>query len=115
VRRLLAIGLVAGFFSAVFGVGGGILIVPLLVLVAGFGERIAMGTSLGAIGLTALAGVAGYSLLGRIHLLEAVLVGLPAAAGAVGGAALQQRLRRRTLTLLFSGLLVVVALTLLFA
>ena len=112
---LVGIGVVGGFFSALFGVGGGILVVPLLVLAAGFGERTAMGTSLGAIGVTALAGVTGYSLLGRIHVLEAVLVGLPAAVGAVAGAALQQQLRRRPLTLLFSGLLVLVALTLLFA
>ena len=48
--RLVAIGLVAGLFSALFGVGGGIIVVPLLVLVAGFGERVATAVSLGAIG-----------------------------------------------------------------
>jgi uncharacterized membrane protein YfcA len=37
--RLVGIGVVAGFFSALFGVGGGIVIVPLLVLVARFAER----------------------------------------------------------------------------
>ena len=50
VLRLVLIGLVAGLFSALFGVGGGIVIVPLLILLAGFRERPAMATSLAAIG-----------------------------------------------------------------
>jgi uncharacterized protein len=53
---LLAIGLVAGVFSALFGVGGGIIIVPLLVALVGFDGRRATGTSLAAIGITAGAG-----------------------------------------------------------
>ena len=113
--RLAAIGLVAGFFSALFGVGGGILIVPLLILGAGFAERAAMATSLGAIGVTAFCGAVAYAFLGRLHLLEAVLVGVPAAVGALGGATLQQRVPRRTLSLLFAGVLAAVALMLLFA
>ncbi|MFN2467389.1 MAG: TSUP family transporter, partial [Gaiellaceae bacterium] len=44
--KLVAIGLVAGFFSALFGVGGGIVVVPLLLLWAGWSERAAMATSL---------------------------------------------------------------------
>ena len=44
--RLVAIGLLAGFFSALFGVGGGIVAVPLLILVAGFEPRSATATSL---------------------------------------------------------------------
>ena len=55
--RLVLIGLVAGMFSSLFGVGGGIVIVPLLILVAAFGAREATATSLGAIVITALAGV----------------------------------------------------------
>ena len=112
---LVVIGLVAGVFSALFGVGGGILIVPLLLFFARFSERPAMATSLGAIGITALAGTAGYTLTGRVRPLEALLVGIPAAVGAVAGASLQQRLRGRTLSFLFAGLLVAVALTLLLA
>ena len=111
--RLAAIGLVAGFFSALFGVGGGIVIVPLLVLAASFDEREATATSLGAIGLTALAGTIAYALLGELEVAEAALVGLPAAVGAVAGASLQQRLATRTLSLAFAGVLVVIAGTLL--
>jgi uncharacterized protein len=111
--RLLLIGLAAGFFSALFGVGGGILIVPLLVLVVGYTERPAAATSLAAIGITALAGAAAYAVLGRVHIAEAAAIGLPAALGAVAGTSLQQRVPRRALSLLFAAFLVAVAVQLL--
>jgi uncharacterized protein len=106
--RLVGIGLVAGVFSAVFGVGGGIVLVPLLVLVAAYPERVATAVSIGAIGITALAGTIVYASLGHVEPAYAALVGLPAALGAAGGAALQQRLTTRALTLAFAALLVFV-------
>lgn len=111
--RFAAIGLAAGFFSALFGVGGGIVIVPLLVLTARFPEKTAMGTSLAAIGATALAGAVVYTTRGHVDLDLAALVGLPAALGAVAGTAIQQRLASRWLARAFAGLLVAVAVTLL--
>ncbi len=107
--RLALIGVVAGVFSALFGVGGGIVIVPLLILAAAVPERSATGTSLAAIGITAAAGALLYGLEGHLHFGHAARVGLPAAAGAVAGAAVQQRLHVRSLTFAFAGLLVVVA------
>jgi uncharacterized membrane protein YfcA len=115
VPRLLLIGLVAGFFAALFGVGGGILIVPLLILVAGYAERKAMATSLAAIGLTAAAGTIVYALHGYLQPVDAALVGLPAMAGAVAGATLQQRVANRTLSLLFAALLVGIGIRLIVA
>jgi uncharacterized protein len=111
--RLVVIGLVGGFFSALFGVGGGIIIVPLLILAAGFPERLAMATSLAAIGLIALVGSVSYALHGDVHLGYALLLGLPAALGAMGGAALQQRLAARSLTLGFAVLLAAIGVWLL--
>jgi hypothetical protein len=113
VARLLAIGLVAGVFSALFGVGGGIVIVPLLVALAGFETRRATGTSLAAIGITAGAGALVYGLHGDVKVGSAALLGLPAAVGAVAGVALQQRLQTRTLTIGFSLFLTAVAIRLL--
>jgi uncharacterized membrane protein YfcA len=107
--RLILIGLTAGFFSALFGVGGGIVIVPLLMLAGGWEIRSATATSLAAIGITATAGVVIYALHGEVRPLYAALVGVPAAIGALGGTALQQRLPVRTLSFLFAGLLVVIA------
>jgi uncharacterized membrane protein YfcA len=109
---LLAIGLVAGVFSALFGVGGGIIIVPLLVVV-GLTGRAASGTSLAAISLTATAGATAYALHGDVKPGAAALVGIPAVFGVIGGVALQQRLAGRTLTLGFAVLLTAVGIRLL--
>jgi uncharacterized membrane protein YfcA len=111
--RLLVIGLVAGVFSAVFGVGGGIVIVPLLLLLAHFSERPAMATSLGAVGLIALVGAVTYAFHGEVKPGAAAVVGLPAALGAVFGTGLQQRLQGRTLSLGFAAFLAGIAIWLL--
>jgi uncharacterized protein len=111
--RLILIGLLAGFFSALFGVGGGIVIVPLLLLVGGWDIRTATGTSLAAIGITATAGVLVYVVHGQVEPAYAALVGVPAAFGALAGATLQQRVPVRTLSFLFAGLLVVIAIRML--
>lgn len=103
--RLLAIGLAAGVFSALFGVGGGIVAVPLLVLVAHLPQRRASATSLGAIGITALAGAVVFGLRGEVDVTYAALVGIPGAIGALAGTALQQRLTTRALTFGFAALL----------
>ena len=111
--RLLLIGLVAGVFSALFGVGGGIVMVPLLILVARFSERPAMATSLASIGVIALVGTISYTFHGDVHLGYGLLLGLPAAVGAVAGSSLQQRLTTPVLTLGFAGLLTAIGIWLL--
>ena len=65
--RLVLVGLVAGVFSTVFGVGGGIVVVPLLVALLAFPAHAAAATSLGAILVTATAGVALYALRGEVR------------------------------------------------
>lgn len=112
IARLALIGVVAGVFSTVFGVGGGIIVVPLLVALVHLPAHAAAATSLGAILLTAAAGTALYALRGEVRPGYALLVGLPAVAGAVAGAHLQQKLSGRALTLAFSGLLAVIGLRL---
>jgi uncharacterized protein len=111
--RLVLIGLAAGFFSALFGVGGGIVIVPLLLLFVGWEMRSATGTSLAAIGITATAGVVTYVVHGEVRPVYALLVGVPAALGAVGGATLQQRVPVRTLSFLFAAVLLAIAIRML--
>jgi len=111
--RLISIGLVAGFFSALFGVGGGVVIVPLLLIVERWELRPATATSLAAIGITATAGVVAYAFHGDVEPAYALLLGVPAALGAAGGSALQQRLPVRTLSLLFAALLVAIAIRML--
>jgi uncharacterized protein len=103
--RLIGVGVAAGVFSALFGVGGGIIIVPLLILVGHFATREAAAISLGAIGITALAGAIAYGTRGEVQFGHALLVGVPAAIAAVAGAGLQQRLSGRALTLAFAVLI----------
>ncbi len=107
--RLVVIGLIAGFFGALFGVGGGIVMVPLLIAASSFPPRPAMATSLAAIGLIALEGVVFYGLHGDLEPLDAVVLGFPAAIGAAAGTTIQQRLANRTLSLAFAAVLVAVA------
>jgi uncharacterized membrane protein YfcA len=102
---LVAIGLLAGFFSALFGVGGGVVVVPLLILTARYTERPAMATSLAAVAVISLVGAVTYALHGEVKPGAAAVVGLPAVIGAVAGTALQQRLANRTLSLAFAALL----------
>ena len=104
--RLLVIGLIAGFFSALFGVGGGIVMVPLLLLVAHYSERPAMATSLTAVGLIALVGSVSYALHGEVKPGAAAVAGHSGRGrAAVVGASLQQRLANRTLSFAFAALL----------
>jgi uncharacterized protein len=95
--RLVAIGLAAGVFSALFGVGGGIIVVPLLILAVGLPTRVATATSLGAIVITATAGVVVFAVRGEVEVGYAALVGLPATAGVLLGTSLQQRIDTRML------------------
>ena len=111
--KLAAIGTVAGVFSGLFGVGGGTVIVPLLIFWFGYGERLATGTSLAAIVLIGLLGVlAQGALYGNVHLLTGLWLSIPAVFGVVAGAAIQQRIPQRAVSLLFAALLVGVAIEL---
>ena len=103
--RLVAIGLAAGVFSALFGVGGGIVVVPLLILFVRLPTRVATATSLGAITITALAGALVYGIRGDVHVGYAALIGIPATFGALLGTSLQQRLTASTLYYGFAALL----------
>ncbi len=108
--KLAAIGTAAGVFSGLFGVGGGTVIVPLLIFWLGYGERLATGTSLGAIVLIGLIGViAQGGLYGNVHLLTGLLLSIPAIVGVVIGIEIQQRIPQRAVSLLFAALLVAVA------
>jgi uncharacterized membrane protein YfcA len=107
--QLAAIGTAAGVFSGLFGVGGGTIIVPLLIVWLGYGEREATGTSMAAIIIIAALAVAFQATYGNVEPAQAALVGVPAIGGAIAGTALQQRLPERAISLLFAVLLVVIA------
>ena len=107
--KLGLIGIAAGAFSALFGVGGGTVIVPLLILWFGYGERTATATSLAAIVVIAAIAAFGQALYGNVDVSNAALLAGPAIVGVVLGVGLQQRLPERLVSLLFALLLTGVA------
>ena len=64
--KIALVGLVAGFLSGLFGVGGGILIVPALVIVLKLGQKLAHGTSLAAVLPIAMSSLLGYTIEGKV-------------------------------------------------
>ena len=72
-----------------------------------------MTPAVAAIGITATAGVITYVVHGEVEPAYALLLGIPAAAGAAAGTTLQQRLPVRTLSYLFAALLVAIAIEML--
>lgn len=109
---LAGVGLVGGFFSALFGVGGGVVVVPLLVLAVGFEPKVATATSLAVIGFTAVFGAAAFGALGEVDWAKAAVVGFPAMLGTLAGTALHRRVSSRLLVFLFAAFLLLVALRL---
>ncbi len=107
--KLAAVGTAAGAFSGLFGVGGGTVIVPLLILWFGYGERLATGTSLAAIAVIAILASAAHGLYGNVDAANALLLAGPAVVGVVAGAAIQQRLPERAIAVAFALLLIVIA------
>ncbi|MGI8460610.1 MAG: sulfite exporter TauE/SafE family protein [Solirubrobacterales bacterium] len=110
--KLAAIGVAAGAFSGLFGVGGGTVIVPLLIFWFAYGEREATGTSLAAIILIGGMAALGQALYDNVDYTNGLLIGIPAVGGVLAGATLQQRIGERTISILFAVLLVAVAIQL---
>ncbi len=106
---LAAIGTAGGLFSGLFGVGGGVVMVPLLILWLGFDERRATATSLAAIVIIAAVACGAQALYGNVDVGKGLLVGVPAVGGVLAGTWLQQRVPVRWLSLMFAGVLVLVA------
>jgi hypothetical protein len=109
---LAGVGVASGLLSALFGVGGGVIVVPALVLLLRFDAKAATATSLAAIGITALAGTFSFSLFDHVHWDSAALVGLPALVGSIAGVQLQHRVSSTVLTRLFALFIVGVAVVL---
>ncbi|MFB7892590.1 sulfite exporter TauE/SafE family protein [Microbacterium sp. NPDC056044] len=108
----IGIGLVAGLLSGLFGVGGGTVIVPFLVLFLRFDQRLAAGTSLAAIVPTATVGVISYAVHGSVAWIPALLLAAGAVVGAQIGTWLLPRLSLTVLRWSFVGFLAAVIVSL---
>ena len=106
----LAIGLVAGVLSGLFGIGGGILIIPALIFFAKFPTKLALGTSLGALLLpVGLLGAYTYYKAGNLDIRASLLIALGLFFGAWGGAKLAQVLPGPTLQRMFAVFIAIMA------
>ena len=105
----LLIGLGAGILSGMFGIGGGILIVPLLVTFASFTQLQAQGTSLGALLLpVGILGAMKYYKAGNIDPKASLLIALTMMFGALAGAYVANALPAQTMQKIFGGFLILV-------
>ena len=104
-----ALGLVAGALSGLFGVGGGILFVPTLVLVVGLAQLPAQATSLAAMIPVVVVGAWRQSSYGNVSWKSALLVGASSTAGVAGGSVLAHVLTEHVLRTLFASFLIVFA------
>ncbi|MFD4421450.1 sulfite exporter TauE/SafE family protein [Agromyces sp. NPDC058484] len=107
--RLALVGAAGGLLSGAFGVGGGILMVPLLITFAGMDQRRASATSLAAIVPAAIAGSITYLVNGEVDLLAALFVAIGGIVGSWIGSWLMRRLSLGWLRWLFIALLIAVA------
>jgi uncharacterized protein len=110
--RALVVGVAAGFLSGLFGVGGGILIVPALVLLMHMDQRLAHGTSLAAVLPIAVSGVIGFALEDSVDWPVALAVTAGAMVGAVIGTHWLQVLPTSVLAYSFAGVLLASAIRL---
>jgi uncharacterized membrane protein YfcA len=107
----LAIGLVAGVLSGIFGIGGGIVIVPALIYLAGFQPLSATGTSLGALAIPVgiLVGSWTYYQGGHVNVRASLLIAAGLAIGAYFGAQLAMQAGGLAVKRAFAVFLVAVA------
>jgi hypothetical protein len=110
---LLAIGLAAGFLAGLLGIGGGVLLVPAMVLVLGFDQHTAQGTSLAVIIPAAVLGSWTHHRGGRLVLRDAAALAVGGIAGALVGSFTALSLDEVLLRRLFAVLLVLIALRML--
>ncbi len=108
-RKLIVIGLGGGLLSGLLGVGGGVIMVPLLVLWAAYGQRESHAMSLGAIIPISIAGIATYGVAGEVHWWEALGLAAGSVVGARLGAGMLARIDERQLKMIFGLFLVGIA------
>jgi len=110
---LVGIGAGAGLLSGMFGVGGGIVLVPAMVLLVGFGQHRAQATSLAAILPIAIVGAFIFGRADSVDFLAAALLAAGSLLGVQAGARLMHRLSPERLSLIFAIFLIGVAVSML--
>ena len=103
-----------GFLASMFGVGGGIIHVPLMVYVLGFPTHVATATSHFVLSVSSSVGLISHALLHHVVWLPAICIGIGAAIGAQIGAQISKNTRPRTILILLSFAVFAVAIRLIY-
>lgn len=111
---LIAIGLIAGILSGVMGVGGGVVMIPLMILLLGFNQHQAQGTSLAvlAVPVTFLAAYNYYN-AGFVNWKYAAIIAVFFVVGGFAGSKLAVNLDQKTLKRIFGGILLIISIKML--
>ena len=115
ILSLVGVGILGGFLSGTFGIGGGILMVPLLILLIGLDQRHAAALSLAGVLPAAIVGAITYGIQGHVDVIAGAIVALGGIGGALIGTRLLRQLSLGWLRWMFVVLLVLVAVRMLFA
>ena len=107
VAGLIVLGLVMGVASGLFGIGGGVIAVPVLITLFGASDLLAKGTSLLAMIPTALTGSVANTRNGLVRPLDGIIAGIAATAASFGGVAVAFLLTPQLASILFAVLLVI--------
>jgi uncharacterized membrane protein YfcA len=111
--KIAAIGFAGGFVSGMGGIGGAVLLVPLLHLCLGVTMNVAIATTLAAVFCNALSGSIGYFGRGFVDFHVAFLVALGSVPAAPFGARLSMKLPQKTLRRIFAGVLILAGISVL--
>ncbi len=112
---LLVIGLLAGFLSGLIGIGGGVIIVPALVLFLGFSQKLAQGTSLGILLLpVGLLAVLQYYKQGYLNVNYVVIISTAFIVGSLLGSKLALSLSDEKMKKIFAVIMLLIAIKMLF-
>jgi uncharacterized protein len=109
IGEAIGVGIAAGILSGMFGVGGGIVFVPALVIFFDLNQVGAEATSLLAMIPVALVGAYRQHRYGNLRVADGALIGLLSAAGAAGGVALANVVPEHALKIAFAGLMLAIA------
>jgi len=113
--RVMVVGLLAGLLAGIFGVGGGILIVPGLMWVLAMEQRRAHGTSLAAVLPISIAGLVPYLVAGNVQWVKAAALVAGSLIGAIYGVKVLAVIDKRRLAFGFAALMVLSAARLVWA
>lgn len=105
----LLAGVLTGLFSAIFGVGGGLVVVPYMVIALGASQHLAEGTSLVVIIPTALAGAWTYTKRGLVDWKAAMYLAMGGAASAIIGASVAHLVTASTLQRVYASFLLLIS------